>query len=152
MWGLKRNLLRWAGASVEHNVSCVSSAKFHLTGALHIGHDTWIGHEVLVVGGDAYVSLGACCDIAPRVTFVTGSHQINPAGPHVAGEGYSHPISIGDGCWICTGATILGGTRIGERSIVAAGAVVKGDFPAGCLIGGLPARVLREGLVHCAES
>ena len=146
-FGLKRLLLRWAGVDVGENVRCVSSATFFLSGPLSIGRDTWIGHEVLVIGGDAPVSLGACCDIAPRVTFVSGSHHINPEGPHVAGDGYSLPISIGDGCWIGAGAMILGGTNIGERSIVAAGAVVKGDFPAGCLIGGVPARVLREALV-----
>ena len=69
----------------------------------------------------------------------------------MAGEGYSLPISIGDGSWICTGATILGGTTIGERSIVAAGAVVKGVFPAGVLIGGVPARVLQTNLVEDNE-
>ncbi len=121
----------------------VSSARFLVGGPLSIGADTWVGHEVLVVGGDAAISIGAYCDIAPRVTFVTGSHDIDPRGLHVAGKGYSLPISIADGCWICAGATILGGTRIGARSIVAAGAVVKGDFPAGSLIGGVPARILR---------
>jgi len=146
LFKIKQFLLRWAGASIGQHVRCFSTAKFHLTGSLHIGHDTWIGHEVLLIGGDAPISIGAYCDIAPRVTFASGSHQINPAGPHVAGKGISLPISIGDGCWIGTGATILGGTTIGERSIVAAGAVVKGDFPAGCLIGGVPARVLRTTL------
>ena len=67
---------------------------------------------------------------------VTGTHQIDLVGSHVAGLGYSLPISIGDGTWICTSATILGGATIGERSIVAAGAVVKGVFPANVLIGG----------------
>ncbi len=150
-FGLKRFLLRWAGVSVEDNVRCVSSASFYLSGRFSIGSDTWIGHEVLIVGGDAQVVIGANCDIAPRVCFATGSHNINPEGPHVAGDGYSLPILIGDGSWICTGATILGGTSIGERSIVAAGAVVKGDFPAGSLIGGVPARVLRQTLTANAK-
>lgn len=143
---IKRYLLRWAGGSIGKNVRCASSAKFILSGPLSIGYDTWIGHEVLIVGGDASVSIGAACDIAPRATLVTGSHQINPEGPHVAGKGYSLPITIRDGCWIGAGAIILGGTTIGERSIVAAGAVVNGNFPAGCLIGGVPARILKTTL------
>jgi acetyltransferase-like isoleucine patch superfamily enzyme len=146
-FGLKRSLLRWTGVVVAKNVRCVSSAVFYLSGRLTIGCDTWIGHEVLIVGGDASVTIGANCDIAPRVSFITGTHRINPEGPHVAGEGYSLPISIGNGSWICAGATILGGTTIGERSVVAAGAVVKGIFPAGALIGGVPARVLQANFV-----
>jgi acetyltransferase-like isoleucine patch superfamily enzyme len=129
---------------VSKYVRCVSSATFWLTGSLSIGEGTWIGHEVIIVGGDAPISIGANCDFAPRVSIVTGSHRINSHGPRVAGDGYSLPISIGNGCWIGAGAIILGGTTIGERSIVAAGAVVKGNFPGGSLIGGVPARVIRE--------
>jgi len=148
-FGLKRWLLRVAGARVGDGVRCASSARFQLTGELSIGSETWIGHDVLVVGGGSPVSIGRNCDIAPRVTLATGSHQIDPLGARVAGEGYSLPIVIGDGCWICAGATILGGTIIGSHSIVAAGAVVKGHFPPKSMIGGVPARVIRStGELH----
>lgn len=143
LFRLKRVLLCWAGAALGDNVRIVSSAVFSLTGALEIGEDTWVGHRVLVVGGDARVSVGNYCDIAPAVTLVTGSHNILDNGLRVAGQGYSLPITIGNGCWVCAGAVILGGTSIGEKSVVAAGAVVKGDFPPRSLIGGVPARVLR---------
>ncbi|MFN7183321.1 MAG: acyltransferase [Thermomonas haemolytica] len=143
LFRVKRGLLRLAGAQVAGKVRIVSSARFQLTGKLQIGNDTWIGHEVLVVGGNAPVAIGANCDIAPRVTIATGTHRIDPAGPRVAGAGDSLPVRIGDGCWICAGATILGGTRIGAHSIVAAGAVVRGEFPPRALIGGVPARVIR---------
>jgi acetyltransferase-like isoleucine patch superfamily enzyme len=145
-FGIKRFLMRWAGASIGYNVRCISSANFLLSGSLSIGADTWIGHEVLVIGGDAPVSIGANCDIGPRVTFVSGTHEIKPEGPHVAGNGYSLPITIENGCWIGASATILGGTHIGEKSIIAAGSLVKGNFPSRCLIGGVPARVLKTTL------
>lgn len=143
-FALKRLLLRMAGAKVGNHVKCVSSARFWLAGRLNIGENVWIGHEVLVVGGDASVEIGARCDIAPRVTIATGSHRIDADGPRIAGEGYSLPVKIADGCWIGTGATVLGGTVIGTHSIVAAGAVVRGQFPARSLIGGVPARVIRS--------
>lgn len=143
-FSLKRGLLRWAGATVGKDVRCVSSALFALNGPLSIGSDTWIGHDVLVTGGNARIDIGTKCDIAPRVTFVTGTHEIDVYGERVAGRGYSLPISVGRGCWIGTGATILGGTVIGECSVVAAGAVVRGTFPSNCLIGGVPARVVRS--------
>lgn len=142
-FGLKRGMLRLAGARVADKVRIASSARFWLGGPLQVGSDTWIGHDVLVVGGDAPVEIGARCDIAPRVTIATGTYRIDPDGPRVAGKGYSLPVKIGDGCWIGTGAIILGGTAIGEHSIVAAGAVVRGQFPARSLIGGVPARVIR---------
>lgn len=143
-FGLKRWLLRAAGAQVGEGVRCASSARFQLMGDLSIGGDTWIGHDVLVMGGDASISVGKYCDIAPRVTIATGTHRVDPTGLRVAGDGYSLPVQIGDGCWIGTGAIILGGTIVGANSVIAAGAVVKGEFPARTLIGGVPARVIRS--------
>ena len=52
-------------------------------------------------------------------------------------------VVVEDDCWIGTNVTILSGVRIGRGSIVAAGAVVTRDVPAGAIVGGVPARVLR---------
>jgi len=111
---------------------------------LEIGSHTWVGHDVLVVGGESNIKIGMNCDIAPRVLIASGTHEIDGVGKRAAGKGYSLPIIIGDGSWICAGAQILGGTEIGSHCIVAAGAVVKGAFPDRCLIGGAPARVIRR--------
>jgi acetyltransferase-like isoleucine patch superfamily enzyme len=143
-FGFKRWLLGVAGCDLGWNVRIASSARFQLQGPLRVGADTWIGHDVLVVGGDAPVHIGANCDIAPRVTLATGTHQVEPQAAHVAGKGYSVPITIEDGCWIGAGALILGGTVIRSHSIVAAGAVVRGEFPPRVLIGGVPARVIKS--------
>jgi maltose O-acetyltransferase len=131
---------------IGSNVRIVSSARVMVTSSVNIGDDTFVGHECMIVGGDEPINIGPNVDIGPRVTFATGTHAIQPEGPHVAGRGYSLPVTIGEGCWICTGAVILGGTSIGPRSIVAAGAIVRGYFPGGCLIGGVPARVLQDTL------
>jgi acetyltransferase-like isoleucine patch superfamily enzyme len=143
---LKSRLYRWAGAVIGENVRIVSSARIYTTGCICIGDNTWIGHDVLIIGGNALVKIGANCDIAPRVAFITGTHKINPLGPHVAGEGYSLPIIVGNGSWIGAGALMLGGATIGERSIVAAGAVVKGVFSNSVLIGGTPAHIIKDRL------
>lgn len=140
---LKRFFLRLSGIGADKGVRVVSSARFYLTGALRIGEDTFIGHDVLIAGGNAPIDIGKRCDIAPRVLIVNGSHKIDANGLRVAGEGFSSAIVIGDGCWIGAGAVILGGTVLGENCVVAAGAVVKGSFPDKTLIGGVPAREIR---------
>jgi acetyltransferase-like isoleucine patch superfamily enzyme len=52
------------------------------------------------------------------------------------------PIVVGNNVFIGYGATILPGAVVGDNSIVAAGALVKGAFPAGVVIGGVPAKVI----------
>lgn len=140
----KRLLFKLMGYQVGSNVRICSSAKILTSGPVQIGAGTWIGHEFMLAGGKAPVSMGANCDIAPRVTIITGSHEILIGKNRIAGPGYSSEINIGNGCWIATGATILGGTKIGNCCIVAAGAVVKGEFPERCIIAGVPARIIKK--------
>jgi acetyltransferase-like isoleucine patch superfamily enzyme len=53
------------------------------------------------------------------------------------------PIVIERNVWIAAGATIIGGVKVGENSVVAAGSVVTKDVPPNALVGGNPARVIR---------
>ena len=115
-----------------------------LSGPLEIGDNTWIGHEVLVTGGAAAVRIGSDVDIAPRVTLVTGTHVLFEGPGKAAGRGYSEPIVIGNGAWIGAASTILGGVRVGAESVVASGALVCADVAQRTVVGGIPARVLRE--------
>jgi acetyltransferase-like isoleucine patch superfamily enzyme len=54
------------------------------------------------------------------------------------------PVRICRDAWIGTNAIVLKGVTIGERAIVAAGAVVTSDVPSDCIVGGVPARILRR--------
>jgi acetyltransferase-like isoleucine patch superfamily enzyme len=143
-FGIKRSILRWCGVQVGSCVSFSSTVRFFCKGPVIIGAGTWIGTDALFIGGEATIEIGRDCDVAPQVTFVTGTHQLGIGEDKAAGPGESRPIYVGDGSWIGARATLLGGTNIGECTIVAAGSVVKGDFPPRSLIGGVPARIIRD--------
>jgi maltose O-acetyltransferase len=144
LFGLKAALLRMAGATVGSNVRVASSARFHLEGALSIGDGCWIGEDVLMVGGKANIRIGPKCDIAPRVTLVLGSHVLWETADRAAGSGVSRPIEIGAGVWIGAGSTILGGVRIGDCAMIAAGSVVTAHVERYTMVAGVPAVAVRQ--------
>jgi acetyltransferase-like isoleucine patch superfamily enzyme len=63
---------------------------------------------------------------------------------HIAGSPTTAPTLIGAHVWIGARALVLRGVTIGDGAVVAAGAVVTTDVPSGALVGGNPARVIRE--------
>lgn len=112
---------------------------------------------ILKIGADSYinqganfavtcnVTLGRRCVVAEEVSFFDSNHHEVDQGAGV----FSSPVFIGKNVWIGHGAIILPGTRIGNHSVVGAGAVVRGEFPARSLLVGVPARRVRE--VRCAD-
>ena len=56
------------------------------------------------------------------------------------------PVHIGNHCWLCSGCTILPGVTIGEGAVVAANSTVTKDVPPHSLVGGSPAKVLKENI------
>ena len=54
------------------------------------------------------------------------------------------PIRLGDDVWIGANATVLPGVAIGDGAVVAAGAVVTRDVPPMTVVGGVPARVIKQ--------
>ena len=68
-------------------------------------------------------------------------------GPHVIiNDTYRNhaPVHIGDHVWLCSGCTVMPGVTIGDGAVVAANATVTRDVPAHALVGGSPAKVLKE--------
>lgn len=137
-WGFKRFMLKLAGAKIGRNVKISSSLKVYGAGTLEVGDNTWIGYQTLIVASSSVV-IGANCDIAPRVYIGTGTHLIDVNSDHIAAKDISMDVCIGNGCWLCTNSVILPGVKIGEKSVVAAGAVVTKTFNNNILIAGVPA-------------
>lgn len=97
------------------------------------------------VGASGGVILGEDVIAGSYVSFHSQDHVFTDPTKPIRQQGVTEQgIRIGNGCWLGARVTILDGTHMGDNCVVAAGAVVKGEFPAHSLIGGIPARVLRS--------
>lgn len=85
------------------------------------------------------VIIGSDVRIAPNVRFHAAGHD--PDHPDLPETGAD--IVVEDGVWIGAAAVVLQGVRIGRGAVIAAGSVVTRDVPPDCIVGGVPARVLR---------
>ena len=141
----KSRLAQYAGAYIGDNVCINGRTRFYETLNVRIGNDTWVGIECLFyASAGAMIDIGSKCDIGPRVSFITGTHE-NGNSERRAGDGKAFNINVGSGTWIGTNVTLLGGADIGEGCIVAAGSVVvKGIYQDDVLLGGVPAKVIKR--------
>lgn len=133
------------GVVIEDNViinrNCMIQAK---AGFIRIGERTTIGSNSVIVSMSG-VELGNAVMIAGGCYISAGSYHIGNKESAIMDQGaYSKgPIRISDNCWIGTSAVILDGVTIGEGAIIGAGAVVTKDVPAGAIVAGVPAKVIR---------
>jgi len=113
----------------------------YLTGEVRMGRNCTINAFAVVRGS---VTLGDAVRIGAHTSILAFNHTM--ADPEV--EVFRQPISsrgitVGDDVWIGSHAVVLDGVRIGDRAVVAAGAVVTKDVRPGAVVGGNPARLLR---------
>ncbi len=105
---------------IGDNVFINSGCRFQDQGGIYLGNNVLIGHNVVLA---------------------TLNHDLNAS---TRGTTLPRPITIGDDVWVGANATILPGVTIGARSIVAAGAVVTRDVLPDTIVGGVPARTLKN--------
>ena len=109
---------------------------------IYIGSGSIINCNVTILDTNR-VTIGENVFIAPGVVISAATHPLD-AQRRVSRHFQSHPITIKDCAWIGANATILTGVTIGKNAVVAAGAVVTKDVPDNCLVGGVPAKVIKE--------
>lgn len=142
---IKRTLLRAAGYDIGEGTKVVGP--IYSSAELHIGKNCWIGKN-FTCNGNGKVDIGDNCDIGPEVTFQTGGHDIGGAERR-AGKGRKFHQSVGKGTWIGGRVTVLGETSIGNACVVAGCACVIKSVSDNVLVGGVPARSIRN--LECIE-
>lgn len=91
----------------------------------------------------AKVKIGNNVMLGPAVNLLTPTHPLHHQWRNTGLE-YSRPITIEDNVWIGGGVTVVGGVTIGQGAVIAAGATVTKDVPPMTIVGGTPAKVIRE--------
>lgn len=111
---------------------------------IEIGCDSLVG-EYTVIRGQGGVKIGNRVYTSPMTQLIAVNHVFDdPQKPFVDQGITAQGIVVEDDVWLGAAAIVTDGVRIGRGAVVAAGAVVAQDVPPHTVVGGVPARVLRE--------
>ena len=148
---LRASLLRLCGANIGRNVRIYEIQLLNLDDGfknLCVGNNVHIGMgcRIDLKGG---VNIGHGSTISPGVTILThadpGEYQRSPIcnlySPFVSG------VMIGEHCWVGANTTILAGSKIGDKVVIGACSLVKGELESSCLYYGVPASKMKELVV-----
>ena len=89
------------------------------------------------------IEFGDRCLLGPSVHVYTATHPLD-AATRADGKEYGKPVTVGDDVWLGGQAVLNPGVEVGDRSVVASGAVVTRDVPADVVVQGNPAEVVKE--------
>ena len=141
-WWLRMMGAHIGPAVIVHDVRFFNLYRRGL-GGLSLGRECFLGDECLLDLAEAIV-LEDQVTLAERVLVLTHTnvgYRDHPLQRHF--PALTAPVVVEAGCFVGAGAILLPGVRVGRGSFVAAGSVVTQDVPAGTLVAGVPARVVR---------
>jgi len=121
-----------------------------------IGDNTRINGKIAVRGGPSSAAIGKYCAFGYNVTILTDSHIVNR--PSLQMKLYidwfkeqpvdcfltKGPVVIGNDVWVGDAVIFLPGVSIGDGAIIGAGAVVSRDVPPYTVVGGVPAKKIKD--------
>lgn len=111
-----------------------------------IGHHVYINKNCDIITTESEVKIGNYVMIGPNVAFVAQDHDVSDwKKPMILGDKYKRAnIEVCDDVWIGANVTILSGVTVNRGAVVAAGAVVTKDVEAYTVVGGVPAKKIKE--------
>ncbi len=131
-------LLRLFGARVHWSVNLRPSSRVWHPWLLRMDHDSCLADGVTIYNLGP-VSVGAHTVISQDAYVCAGTHDYTKCNLPLQRP----PITIGSGVWICAKAFLGPGISVGDNAIIGACAVVSKDVPAGMIVAGNPAKVVR---------
>ncbi|MDN3585038.1 DapH/DapD/GlmU-related protein [Pedobacter aquatilis] len=128
------------GSAIDATVNVFTPLHINYGKHIKIGKNVFINFDCvfLDLGG---ITIEDDVFIAPKVSLLSEGHPTSREDRHSL---VPKPIHIKRNAWIGANATILQGVTIGENAVVAAGAVVSKDVPNNAIVGGIPAKIIRE--------
>ena len=126
----------------RHRHGCIELQSRFEDALIKIGNNVATNNNLFICAAQ-YIKIGDNTLIGEGVTIMDfEAHGIHPDNRRQVGEIGS--IEIGSNVWIGNNVTILKNTKIGDNTIIATGAVVSGIFPADVVVGGVPAKVIKQ--------
>lgn len=149
--GVYIDALSTDGVSLGDGVVLGRNSRIECTGTLSsLGKGISIGSRT-TFGSDCYfgsaggISIGEDVVAGQYVRFHSENHVYSDKDTLIREQGVTHKgIVVGNNCWIGAGAVFLDGAEIGDGCVVAANAVVTKKFPPDSVIGGVPAKLIKE--------
>ncbi len=137
---IRERLSEITGTQLDKNTTVFVPFYTNFGRFIRIGKNVFINHacSFLDMGG---ITIEDDVLIGPKVNLITENHPLDPVDRRAL---ICKPIVIKRNAWIGAAATILPGVTVGENSVVAAGAVVSKDVPANTVVGGIPAKHIRN--------
>ena len=105
---------------------------------VHIGKNVMIMPDCLMMSRGG-ITIDDNAMIAANVQLISNNHDLHDRQLLIC-----KPVHIGKNAWVGAGATILPGVTVGENAVVAAGAVVTKDVDANTIVGGNPAKFIKN--------
>jgi len=138
---LRRNILKQLFASGGDSVLLEPPFRCDYGTNIYLGENVYLNFDCVILDV-CEVRLGNFIFIAPGVHIYTATHPLEAdLRRH---QEFGKPVTIGSDVWIGGKAIICPGVTIGDSSVIGAGSVVTKDVPAGVVVAGNPARVIRE--------
>lgn len=146
-------LWRILGIDYSHVLKVVDDIYLNEDAFTIIGSHSYNNHAKIYRWSKAPLKIGKYCAISYGVKFIMddGKHKVNVVSSYPFRnnkvDGYDG-IIIGNDVWIGINTTILYGVKIGNGVTIAAGSVVTQDVPDYCVVGGVPAKIIKR---KCTE-
>ncbi len=141
-YGIRRFLVKRIVKKCGERVFVKDHCYFGNGERLTIGNRTQLGQNAKL-GGE--IILGDDILMGPDIVIMATAHAFDRIDIPINQQGAAkeEPVKIGNDVWIGTRAIIMPGVEIGDHCIIASGAVVTKSFPKYCIIGGVPAKVIK---------